>query len=115
MTESDKEKADVLADFFTSVFNKDPGNEMPDIEPKQVPELNDIIITPELVKKKLDNLKINKSPGPDLLHPRLLKELSDVLSYPLSIIFKNSADLGVLTDEWKCANITALLKKAVCL
>ena len=111
MTESDKEKADVLADFFTSVFTKDPGNEMPDIEPKQVPELNDIIITPELVKKKLDNLKVNKSPGPDLLHPRLLKELSDVLSYPLSIIFKNSVDLGVLPDEWKCANITALFKK----
>ena len=115
VTESDKEKADVLADFFTSVFTKDPGNEMPDIEPKQVPELNDIIIIPELVKKKMDNLKINKSPGPDLLHPRLLKELSDVLSYPLSIIFKNSVYLGVLPDEWKCAKITALFKKAVCL
>ena len=30
---------------------------------------------------------------------------------PLSIIFKNSVDLGVLPDEWKCANITALFKK----
>ena len=111
MTESDKEKANVLADFFTSIFTKDPGSKMPDIEPKHVPVLNDIVITPELVKKKLDNLKVNKSPGPDLLHPRLLKELSDVLSYPLSIIFRKSVDLGILPEEWKCANITALFKK----
>ena len=84
---------------------------MPDIEPKHVPGLNDIVITPELVKKKLDNLKVNKSPGPDLLHPRLLKELSDVLSYPLFIIFRKSVDLGILPEELKCANITALFKK----
>ena len=49
---------------------------MPEIEPKNVPMLNDIVISPELVKKY--NLKVNKSPGPDLLHPRLLKELSDL-------------------------------------
>ena len=39
--------------FFTSAFTKDPGGEMPDIEPKPVPVLNDIVITPELVKKNL--------------------------------------------------------------
>ena len=33
VTESDKEKADVLEDFFLSVFTKDPGSEMPEIEP----------------------------------------------------------------------------------
>ena len=57
--------------------------------PKVVPELNNIVINPSIVKKKLDSLKINKSPGPDKLHPRLLKELSEVLSYPLSLIFRS--------------------------
>ena len=97
--------------FFFIFFTKDPGSEMPEIEPKNVPMLNDFVITPQLVKKKLDNLKVNKSPGPDLLHTRLLKKLSAVLSYPLSIIFRKSVDHGVLPDEWKCANITALFKK----
>ena len=111
VTESDKEKADVLADFFTSVFTKDTDSEMPDIVPKVVPELNNIVINPSIVKKKLDSLKINKSPGPDKLHPRLLKELSEVLSYPLSLIFKKSVDTGKIPCEWKYANITALYKK----
>ena len=111
VTESDKEKADVLADFFTSVFTKDTDNEMPDIVPKEVPELNDILINPTIVKKKLENLKINKSPGPDTLHPRLLKELSEVLSYPLSLIFNKSVETGKVPCEWKYANITALYKK----
>ena len=97
VTESDKEKANVLADLFTSVFTKDPGSKMPDIEPKHVPVLNDIVKTRELVKKKFDNLKVNKSPGPDLLHPRLLKELSDVLSYSLIYYIQKVCRLGNLT------------------
>ena len=111
VTESDKEKADVLADFFTSVFTKDKDSKMPDIVPKVIPELNNIVINPSIVKKILDSLKINKSPGPDKLHCRLLKELSEVLSYPLSLIFKKSVNTGKIPCEWKYANITALYKK----
>ena len=84
---------------------------MPDIVPKVVPELNNIFINPSIEKKKLDSLKINKSQGPDKLHHRLLKELSEVLSYPLSLIFKKSVDTGKIPCEWKYANITALYKK----
>ena len=92
-----------MADFFTSVFTKDTDSEMPDIVPKVVPEINNTVINPSIVKKKLDSLKINKSPGPDKLHPRLLKELSEVLSYPLSLIFKKSVDTGKIPCEWKYA------------
>ena len=111
--QSDKENADVLADLFTLVFTKDSDGDMPDIAPKDVPELNNIEINPSIVKKPLDRLKVNKSPGPDLLQPRLLKELSEVLSYPLPLVFRKSIDLGKLPHEWTCTNITVSSRKEI--
>ena len=43
-----------------------------DMQPLQIKE--------EIVLKTLQNLKINKSPGPDRLHPAFLKELAPQLS-----------------------------------
>ena len=59
----------------------------------------------------LSKIKVSKSPGPDGVHPRVLFELRDVLCQPLSFIFKASYCTGVLPDEWKTANITAIHKK----
>lgn len=56
-----------------------------DINP-DIPKLDILNISTETIKKKLDNLKIDKSPGPDNIHPRILRELSNILSEPLSII-----------------------------
>ena len=61
--------------------------------------------------KKIKKLKIFKSPGPDNLHPRMLKESGDIISKPLMIIHQTSVSTGVLPDEWKTANITAIYKK----
>ena len=68
-------------------------------------------ITAEMVQKKLKDLNPNKSPGPDKLHPKLLKELNNELSLPLSIIFTKSLEEGRLPHEWKTANVTAIFKK----
>ena len=40
-----------------------------------------------MVKQHLISLNEFKSPGPDELHPRVIKELAEELSEPLSIIF----------------------------
>ena len=45
-------------------------------------------------------LKIDKSPGPDELHPRILKELATEITKPLSIIFKQSIPLMTVPKEW---------------
>ena len=42
-------------------------------------------ITEEDVKKKLSKLNPTKSPGPDGLHPRVLKEAADVIATPLQL------------------------------
>ena len=49
------------------------------------------------MKRKLQKcclqLKIDKSPGPDELHPRISKELATEITKPLLIIFKQSISL----------------------
>ena len=59
VTSSDSEKANVLADFFSSVFTEEDDLVMPelDINP-YIPKLDILNISTETIKKKLDNLKI---------------------------------------------------------
>ena len=100
LTSSGSEKANVLADFFSSVFTEEDDLVMPelDINP-DIPKLDILNISAETIKKKLDNLKIDKSPGPDNIHPRILREISNILSEPLSIIYSNSFTNSVCPDE----------------
>ena len=65
----------------------------------------------KLFLKKLDNLNVGKSVGPDGVHPRLLKELSNHLCKPLARLFNNSLAVGELPKEWKQGRISAIFKK----
>jgi hypothetical protein len=71
----------------------------------------ELIINEEMVLKQLNSLKIDKSPGPDELHPRLLKELAKSLTKPFGIIFNQSLRLKMIPKEWKKATISAIFKK----
>ena len=70
-----------------------------------------LIITEECVLKKLEKLNVSKSPGPDGLHPRVLREMASVLAKPMSIIYSNSLATGIVPSIWKKANVSAVLKK----
>ena len=78
---NDKEKAEVLADFFSSVFTEEDTSNIPNLSQRSFKEwLSNMEITREKIKKKILQLKISKAPGPDGLHPRLLKELAQQIS-----------------------------------
>jgi hypothetical protein len=64
-----------------------------------------------MVLKLLQNLKTDKSPGPDSLHPRLLFEIKESIAEPLSIIFNQSLALKTVRKEWKNSQISAIFKK----
>ncbi|CAM4615512.1 unnamed protein product [Caretta caretta] len=49
--------------------------------------------------------------GLDALHPRVLKELADVIAEPLAIIFENSWRSGEVPDDWKKANVVSIFRK----
>ncbi|XP_069744188.1 uncharacterized protein [Narcine bancroftii] len=63
--------------------------------------LDKIILTKEIVMRKLIGLRVIKSPGPDGMHPSVLKEMAVVM---------DSLESGQVLEIWKTANITPLFK-----
>ncbi|KAK4818351.1 hypothetical protein QYF61_011448 [Mycteria americana] len=53
----------------------------------------------------------NKSIGPDGIHPRVLRELAEVLTKPLSIIYQQSWLTGEVPVDWRLANVMPIYKK----
>ena len=109
---NDEGKAELLVNYFSSVFTKEPQNdEMPFFEKRNyLNELDDIDITRDMVLKKLQKLKTDKSPGPDCIHPRVLKEVSEAIATPVTIIFKTSLRTKETPNDWKHANVSAIFK-----
>ena len=76
-----KVAADIFNDYFASVFTREDTNNIP--VPDQIfvgsksEYLSDISIDEHVVYNKLNNLNVNKSPGSDDLHPKLLYELRE--------------------------------------
>ena len=72
---------------------------------------SDMLLEQEEMRKLLKDLNVTKSPGPDLVHPRVLYELSEILAEPLCMIYNSSYDSGKIPEGWEVGQITALFKK----
>ena len=53
----------------------------------------------------------HKAPGPDCLHPCLLKHCAESITKPLYLLYTQSLNNGTIPEEWKCANIMPIFKK----
>ena len=112
LTSTDQETADLLSAYFKEVYTVEDTSNLPVITAK---DLNwndtDLDFSETAVREKLQKLNPDKSPGPDDIHPLLLKECAYVLSQPLSLIFQQSFDTGTLPADWRTASIVPIFKK----
>lgn len=109
-TESDLEKVEVLAEQFSKVFVTESEDGIPHCEMKNVPTLNHMEINKEKIKV-IKNLERHKSPGPDGIHSRIIKEAMERLLLPLKILYQYSFIYKELPGDWLIAHITPIFKK----
>ena len=64
-----------------------------------------------MVLKQLMNLNVNKSCGPDEIHPRLLIELSEHIAGPVALPFNMTMKHAFLPTDWKRALVSPIYKK----
>ena len=87
----------ILNNFFSSVFScEDSINVLPEVKQRYLGRLNGVLNGININREKV----LNK-----------LKKTSVSLSVPLSIIFNHSFNTGIVLNDWKKANVSAIFKK----
>ena len=90
---TDNDMANTMNNYFSSVFTIEQLNNAPRLGQHEGNILDTFNCSTEEVQENLQYLKIYKSTGPDLFHPRILRA-EDKLARPLTHIFNNSVQTG---------------------
>ena len=76
-----------------------------------VASFNFVYTNPDDIEKIIRSLRPKSSAGYDNISTKLLKEIENVISRPLSIIINQSLCTGIFPDKLKIAKVTPLYKK----
>ena len=90
----DQDVAETLNRFFESTFTREDVSSVPVPSSASEASICDDDITESIVLQKLMEVKVNKSPGPDGLHPYVLKACANSLCKPLTILYTQSISSG---------------------
>ena len=102
-------KANILNRQYELAFTREDTSyiQKPRVEPCQ--PMPDIIATVEGVAKLLRRINQNKSCEPNMIPARIFEEFAKEIS--LTAIFQKSLDVGIVPDDWRSANVSAIFKK----
>ena len=106
----DAEKAEVLNNYFSSVFIKEPHFNH-DSNCDSLPTTDNVHISIDETRNYLKKINPNKSCGPDDIHPRILSECYSELSLPFCLMFMKSMEECNIPSQWKEAKVVAIYKK----
>ena len=108
----EREISECMNEFFASVFTRENLENIPSFEQIITDDsLSFLQCSVDEVTKLLKELKPRKSPGPDGIHPLILKNCADTLAISICKIYNMSFSLGKIPDCWKQADIIPLHKK----
>ena len=101
--------AEELNMHFSSVFTREDTSSIPVPETKfkgsEGERVGQLVVTPEAVVSKINNMKEHKSPGVGGISSKILKETVEQTSTPLAHVFNMPLQEGIVPFEWKEANI----------
>ncbi|KAJ3645915.1 hypothetical protein Zmor_023534 [Zophobas morio] len=110
--EDDCVTANIFAETFAQSFTIEPDADIPNLlTTHNFDCLSGICFSYDLIKDKLHKLDTTKSPGPDGISAKILKECGSSLARPLCMLMKQSFRSGRLPNDWKTATITPVFKK----
>ena len=101
-------KAQVLNEYFSSVFTPVSAEDLPEIHEQPKPDINPILVEFNGVLELLKTLDVHKASGPDGIPAHLLKEASGEIAPSLTFIFQASMQQCVPPIDWKEANVVPL-------
>ena len=106
-----KARAEILNNCFQRAFTQEQLPATPVLSVgRELPELSDVIISPEAVKLKLQALDPTSTPGPDGIHPRVLQGTRHSICTPLAHLYRRSLDTGELPGDWTIGRIVPIFK-----
>ena len=109
---NDSEMAELLSEFFSSVFNKNIGSQV-NTNLSNNAYFNDrlerIKIDEEEVIKIISEFKENKAPGIDGINSTYALKIKHIVARPLKLLFEKSLQIQKVPDAWKKANVIRYL------
>ena len=73
--------------------------------------LDEIVTSEKEINSILKTLNVNKACGSDLISNVILKNCSEAIAFPLSVLFNSSLHSSIFPDEWKKADVCSIFKK----
>ncbi len=107
----DEGMAEVLNEFFSSIFTRENGANLPRAEEMDKEEMRGVRLTHVKVRKKIQKLRTAAAADPDGVGLRILQELENEIVDGLTIVFRISFAESVIPADRKDANVTPIFKK----
>lgn len=107
--EDNRNSANLLNDYFCSVFTEDNGT-LPQAGFSRNKPLEPLTLTETGILNLLLNLDPKKSPGPDNIPNAFLRRYAEWMAKYLLIIFNKSISSGTLPKDWKTAKVKPIHK-----
>ena len=111
MLSSASDKAKLFTENFSLNSNHDDsGVSLPVFPSRANLKLNNISITPKIVRKVIMNLHLPKASGPDCIPVVVLKNFETELSYVLAELFSKCLKESCFPDCWKVSSVVPVFK-----